>query len=187
MELGMMRRLLIYIFVLSLFGISSATAQDSDSRENELRTYFIKFMEGFNKNNIDNIDATHLGSFRGFGYRTKYPRIPGDVPPLQYDQYIKGYVQFVKNWLKTMKYYSSKIEVLHVAVDGDIGFVWGFYINDFQEIGKPPEKYKVRFSSTLRRTEDGSWIQLMEHRDIQNFDETGQYIPNYLKSDDSKP
>lgn len=187
MEVLGMRRLLIYIFVLFLLGISCATAQDSDSRENELRTYIIKLMEGLNKDNIDNIDATHLGSFRGFGYRTKDPRIPEDVPPLQYDQYIKGYVQFVKDWLKTMKYYSSKIEVLHVAVDGDIGLVWGVYINDFQETGKPPEKYKVRFSSTLKRTEDGHWIQLIEHRDIQNFDETGQYIPKYLKSNDSKP
>ena len=177
MEVLGMRRLLVYIFVLSLFGISSATAQDSDSRENELRTYVIKHLEKYNNEDFDNID---WGNNCGFGYRTKFIRMPRDIP-------WEVTLQRVKGFLKTMKYHNRKLEYFHVAVDGDIGLVWGFIVEDFQIIDKPPEKYRIRFSKTFRRTEDGHWMKLMEHRDIQNFDETGQYIPNYLKSDDSKP
>jgi hypothetical protein len=52
---------------------------------------------------------------------------------------------------------------------------------------KKPERNLVRFSETRRRTEGGHWELLISHRDIQPFDENGQYIPKYIETEVANP
>ena len=42
--------------------------------------------------------------------------------------------------------------------------------------GRDPEKVRVRFSLTMKKSQDG-WDVLIGHRDIQRFDAEGRYIP----------
>jgi ketosteroid isomerase-like protein len=151
-------------------------ATTTEALEQELRFHVIKGMDAWNRHDSDAI-AMEEPSYLGFGYRTKAPRMASDIP--QEKEKVK---QFLEEWFKTMKYYEIELEDFNVEVDGDIGLVWGFFVEDFQEVGKPPERNRIRFSATSRRIEDGRWKILMGHRDIQPFDEKGQYIRKYLES-----
>ena len=71
------------------------------------------------------------------------------------------------------------VEELNIRVEGDLGLVWGFFVEDFKVKDRKPECVKGRFSMTLRYYEDKSWRILMGHRDIQKFDEQGMYIREY--------
>jgi hypothetical protein len=151
----------------------------TEALEQELRSGFIKQIDVWNRGDFEAMDWESSYP-RGFGYRTEAPRIPGDIPQ-------ENWNQLIEDFFKMFKYYKIKPEDFNVKVDGDIGLIWGFFVEDFQVAGKPPERNRVRFSATARRIENGRWVTLLGHRDIQPFDEKGRYIPKYLESEDSKP
>jgi len=84
-------------------------------------------------------------------------------------------------FVDSLERYEGTVEELNVAVDGEIGLAWGIHVADFQHKGSPPERTRVRFTMTLRKVEDGQWRTLLEHRDVQQFDENGQYLRAYVR------
>jgi hypothetical protein len=168
---------LCFITVLLLVTVCTQTPDPgitTEALEEEIRSGFIKQVDVWNSRDFDAMDWDSTYP-RGFGYRTMAPRIPSDIPQ-------ENRKQLIENFFNTFEYYKIKPEDFNVMVDGDVGIIWGFFVEDFQEVGKPPERNRVRFSGTARRTENGRWITLLGHRDIQPFDEKGQYIRKYLEN-----
>jgi hypothetical protein len=149
-------------------------ATTTEALEQELRSGLIKQIDAWNRRDFDAMDW-EASYPRGFGYRTKAPRIPSDIPQ-------ENRRQLLEDFFNMFKYYKIELEDFNVVVDGDVGLIWGFFVEDFQEVGKPPERNRVRFSATGRRIENGRWVTLLGHRDIQPFDEKGQYIRKYVES-----
>jgi hypothetical protein len=107
-----------------------------------------------------------LGGF-GFGFRSRDLRTPIDR---------KSALAMLKGFFSTIIYYRGTLDEVHTAVDGDIGLAWGFWTESFQVRGRKPEAVKVRFTATYKHDSKG-WQTLLYHRDVQPFDERGQYIP----------
>ncbi len=84
--------------------------------------------------------------------------------------------QTLRKFFGGMDYYHVIPGELHTEVDGNIGLAWGFFTEDFRQKGRNPEKLRVRFTTTLKY-DNGEWRTLLYHRDIQNFDGRGNYIP----------
>jgi hypothetical protein len=61
----------------------------------------------------------------------------------------------VEEWFETMKHFKVELKEFDVVVDGNIGLIWGFYVEDFQKVGEKPERILVRFSEARRRAEGG--------------------------------
>ena len=80
----------------------------------------------------------------------------------------------VEQFLNSMEYYHIESEELNTWSEGDIGLAWGVHIEDFQRKGQPREKLKTRFTYTFKKDSSG-WHSLMYHRDVQPFNEDGQY------------
>jgi hypothetical protein len=102
----------------------------------------------------------------GFGFRNRASRPPIDK---------KTELEFAQKFYEMIEYYHSALDEIHTAVDGNIGMAWGFYTESFQMKGQNPEVAHVRFTLTLKKDEQG-WRMLLYHRDIQQFDEKGNYI-----------
>ncbi len=103
----------------------------------------------------------------GFGYRTAAARRMGSITEDDFrrvGEEAKG----------RMNRYRMETETLRTAVDGDLGLAWGWYVEDFQEKGLPPERARVRFTQAMRKDADG-WRVVIFHRDIQPYAEDGQY------------
>jgi hypothetical protein len=171
----------LYLCIIAALLLLAACAhtpepdKTTEALEQELRSGFIKQVDVWNRRDFDDMDWESSYP-RGFGYRTEAPRIPSDIPQENRKQLIEGF-------FKGFEYYRIEPEDFIVKVDGGIGLIWGFFVEDFQEMGKPPERNRVRFSATARRIENGRWVTLLGHRDIQPFDEKGQYIRKYVESD----
>lgn len=90
----------------------------------------------------------------------------------------KDTLALMNAFINQMEHYHLEIQDMHITVDGDFGFALGTFIEDFQTKGKPPEKYLVR-SSTVYKKENGVIKVRYSHRDVQPFDEVGNYIPRY--------
>jgi hypothetical protein len=180
-----MKNYLVLIPLIFLCCIAIGCQQGEDvvgestiSLEQELRSFYTNRMDALNNRDVD----TFLVGFntRGFGYRTMGPRTASDLPQ-------RSWKQIIEEWLETMKYFKAELKESDVVIDGNIGLIWGYFVEDFQEVGKKPERNLVRFSETCRRTEGGHWETLISHRDIQPFDENGQYIPKYLETEVANP
>lgn len=63
---------------------------------------------------------------------------------------------------------------LNTWSERDIGLAWGYFTEEFQHKGQPPEKVRIRFTSTYKK-EGEKWRLLMFHKDIQPFNEEGFY------------
>lgn len=107
----------------------------------------------------------------GFGFRTRAFR---DASELKENE-----MAMIRRFLSSLEYFRITLDEVHAAVDGDVGFAWGFQTEEFQVQGRPPEKVRVRFTTTLKR-EAGRWRQLLHHRDAQPFDDGGNYIPGLV-------
>jgi hypothetical protein len=164
--------------ILLLLCSDFAIAQEADLLKQDLKDYFIKQTDAWTHHDINAIDPGDVN--RGFGYRSMALRTSDNRPQDNSKQRLEAF-------FKTMKYFRVEPGEFHVEVEGNIGLIWGIFIENFQIVGKPPERVRVRFSTTYRRAENGRWIPLMGHRDIQPFDESGQYIPIYLDTEVTDP
>jgi ketosteroid isomerase-like protein len=86
-----------------------------------------------------------------------------------------AYLEAVERFFSQMVYYRLELQEVQTSVTGHIGLAWGTYVEEFQEKGQPPERARVRFSKVLTREASGIWRVLLYHRDIQPFNEDGNY------------
>ena len=148
-------------------GAPSTSAQDrplKSDAEAYIRTLYEAWDSGDQKTIVQIADIPV-----GFGFRTLAPR--GTTPVSRQD-----WVQRVSRFFESMEYYHLTLDEFHSAVHDDVVVAWGFHTEDFKVRGKSPEKVRVRFSVTIKKSQDG-WDTLLVHRDIQRFDAEGRYIP----------
>ena len=169
---------LLCCFAVGCLQRGEVESESNASLEQDLRSFYTNQMDALNNRDVD----TFLVGFnrRGFGYRTMAPRTANDIPQ-------SSMKQVIEEWFETMKYIKVELKDFDVVIDGNIGLIWGYYVEDFQEVGKKPERNLVRFSETRRRTEGGHWETMISHKDIQPFDENGQYIPKYIETEVANP
>jgi ketosteroid isomerase-like protein len=153
------------VFLLSCFELYAETLEE------ELQNHMNTEIEAWNNRDIDKISG---GWSVGFGFRTIAPR---GVKPANTEMMRS----MLKKWFDTLEHYKVILlpEESNIMIDGDIGLVWGFHIEEVKHKGRPAERIKVRSSATYRRNKDGVWHQLLGHRDIQRFQDNGFYIPVY--------
>ncbi len=135
--------------------------------EKEVEEVVRSGLAAWERRDVEAIVANSRGRGLGFGYRTKVERDRSGASDTEVARWTEA-------WLGTLENYRLRFEELHAAVDGDIGLAWGVYIEEFQHKGQPPERARVRFTTTLKMRADG-WESLLYHRDIQPFDEDGNY------------
>lgn len=134
----------------------------------ELEQYVRKGIESYNSLNVDSITTGGLTGFEnGFGYRSRSPR-----PALSPD----ATRSVLHKFLDGMDYYKITINEIQTRIDGDVGLAWGFFTEKFQRKGARPELVQVRFTVTVKKDQSG-WRTLLAHRDAQQFDTKGNYIP----------
>ncbi len=104
----------------------------------------------------------------GFGSRTLAVR---HMATLSEEQFMAVYRRF----LDSLVTYQAELTSLDTAVAGDVGLAWGFFVESFQEKGRPPERSTVRFTLTMAK-DDSGWKVLLYHRDMQPLDENGRYL-----------
>lgn len=158
---------------------TSATAQESDLAAAMEEAYRLG-LEAWANADIDLI-ASGQGSAVGFGFRTLAPRGVDDATA--------GYPRpLLEAFFASMDYYNLRLDEIHTSVHGNVGVAWGFHTEEFRHRGRESEAYRVRFSFTVIRGEDGALTQLISHRDIQPFGDDGRYIPRYQPNgDDAGP
>jgi ketosteroid isomerase-like protein len=103
----------------------------------------------------------------GYGFR--------DLPYRSSERPLSTYIDGLKTFFGSMEYYRMELNELHADVDGNIGLAWGFFTEDFKEKGRPPEKVRVRFTTTVKY-DGNSWRTLLYHRDVQEFDAQARYL-----------
>jgi len=142
----------------------------ADSAEDELRSVGVINFDAWNNRDIDAlIDG---GWTRGFGFRSLAPRTEASYNP----EVVK---EILVRFFDSVDYYRVTPGESTIVVDGEIGLIWGFHTEEIKHRGRPPERYRVRSSATLRRDASGNWRTILSHRDIQAFNENGQYIPTF--------
>jgi ketosteroid isomerase-like protein len=107
----------------------------------------------------------------GFGFRAAALREHSSISE-------KDMLALMDAFINQMEHYHIEIQDMYITVDGDFGFALATFIEDFQIKGKPREKYLVRSSTTCKK-EDGGIKVIYYHRDVQPFDDAGNYIPRY--------
>lgn len=120
----------------------------------------------------DRILEARLGS-RGYGFRNITWR---EYPP----EGISKMKQAIDQYFSNMEYFRHVDMDVNTWSEGDLGLAWGFFTEEFQHKGQPPETVRVRFSCTYRR-EDREWRLVMSHHDIQPFNEEGFYLKNLTR------
>jgi hypothetical protein len=105
----------------------------------------------------------------GFGYRELKSR-SAEIPA-------STRLGNLKVFFASFEYYRITLNEVQTDVDGDIGLAWGFYTEEFKRKAQNPEKVRVRFSITFKY-QQGRWRTLLYHRDIQQFDDQGRYLPS---------
>ena len=121
------------------------------------------------RNSLDPIRITESYSGgHGFGYRTRDARPPYPTKA--------AYRKALESWLASLISYRIALDEIHTAVDGDVGFAWGLYHEEFQTRGREHEVLHGRFSEIVKRDATG-WRTLFYHRDATPFDSRGEYVP----------
>ena len=64
--------------------------------------------------------------------------------------------------------------------EGDIGLAWGFSMEECKHKGQPPERVRTRFTQVYKK-EGEEWRMLVSHKDIQPFDEEGNYLKEFTR------
>ena len=90
----------------------------------------------------------------------------------------RAILQLFLNSLESYKIIPGEITIV---IDGEIALVSGFHVEEIKHKGQSSERVTVRGTATYKRNPDGTWKALLSHRDIQKFDENGQYIREYLQ------
>ena len=154
----------VFMFSLAIPHLAFSQTDSRESLESHLREWYAAFDSG---------DASRTAAIDvqgpGFGIRTHDAR-----PPASKAQYGEKLKQFFSQF----SYYRIRIGELRTEIVGDTGLAWGVHSEDFQVIGRKPEKVRVRFTMTLRYEASG-WRILLFHRDCQSFDEKGRYVPSF--------
>lgn len=142
----------------------------ADSVEEELRRVGVINFDAWNNRDIDAL--VDGGWTRGFGFRTLAPRTEASYTP----EMVR---EILLRFFDSVDYYRVTPGESTVVVDGVIGLIWGFHMEEIKHKGRPPERYRVRSSATLKRDALGNWRTILSHRDIQPFDKEGRYIPTF--------
>jgi hypothetical protein len=160
-------------FLAILVGLTVAIPVDAqtESLVEQLEARMQADLDLWSEGDVDAL-TTQGGSIAGFGYRTRDPR-GADGSPTSWSR--ENLTQF----FNSLEYYDLELNELHAEEYGDVVVTWGFFTEDFQHIGRAPERYIVRFSSTMIRRDDGTLTTVLNHRDIQPFDERGIYTPRF--------
>lgn len=165
-----LRKPIVFLLLLltnTAFGQSSANPITSAEIEEQV----IQQLDAFANADYQLIAAKEYAQGPGFGFRAR--TAGSDSENLT----IAMLENAMKAFFDTLEYYNINVEEIQTAVHGDTGIAWGVHIEDFQVKGREPETHRVRFSYTFRRNEAGELFAILAHRDIQEFDENGQYIP----------
>lgn len=133
----------------------------------EIARLWRKEKEAWDSKDIDGIIEAIQGScgygFRGRDWRGSSYHTEENLRPL------------ADKWLISMEYLRHEDEVLNTWSDDEVGIAWGSYTEEFKHVGMPPERVKIRFTSTYRR--DGEiWALMMTHKDAQQFTPDGTYV-----------
>ena len=155
---------LIGTFVPPLEGQVEPLAAEVEAR---LRASFAAWSAG----DIETI-TSGTGSATGFGFRSVAPRGAED-PAAGWSR------EVLSRFFGSIEYYNARLDEIHSAVHGDVVVAWGFFTEDFKHRGRDPEVYRIRFSGTWIRGQDGQLRSVLNHRDIQAFDTQGRYVPDY--------
>ena len=162
---------IVVYLILTIILFFSFSEPYAGTVEEELKAHIESSCEAWSNKDIDKIIS--MGWAGGFGFRRRAPRPLKEFSP----EYIRT---ILKTWFNTIEHYKVTPEEINIVIDGsDIGLAYGFHIEEVKHKGQPPEKIRVRFSSTFRKGKDGKWRELIGHRDIQRFQENGQYIRVY--------
>jgi len=163
---------LVIIFTISTLPFAQS---NSDPTEESLKASVEEGYLAWSERRTEDIDP---GYSRGFGFRAKSPRSSNDKVPDVIEDWTRK--KFLARWLDQMENYRTYIENMRFEIDGNVGMMWGFHIEEFKRKGKPPEKVRVRSSATyLYDPESNKWRTLLSHRDIQVFDDSGEYVPTW--------
>ncbi len=133
------------------------------SENEEIAKLARREFEAVKSKDVESFIALHTNTIGGFGWRTPECR----NQPLTLEE--------ITSFMENTDYLdSSGFEELHTWSEGDVGIAWGIVNEEFQRKGQPPEKVRMRITLTFKKDSEG-WHQIMYHRDIQPFDENGQY------------
>ena len=149
----------------------------SELTEDEVRARMEREFAAWDRGDVETIAANRYGFAPGYGLRTQVPR---GTDSRYSDAVLLARVQ---KFHASMEYYNVQAETIEVAVHGDTGVAWGVYTEDFQVKGRPAERLRVRYTQTFRKTDDGELVTILAHRDVQNFDADGRYIPLFAEDE----
>lgn len=167
-------RILRTIGVISISLLSQlALGQDATSPITgaEIEAQVARELAAYANYDYELIASKKYGLDPGFGFRTITARPDFSNLPVAMIE------NSMKEFFDSLEYYILNVEEIQTSVHGDTGIAWGVHIEDFQIKGKEPERHRVRFTYAFQRNESGELYAILGHRDIQEFDEDGQYIP----------
>ena len=110
--------------------------------------------------------TTSGSSLHGYGYRVRDARTPDP----------DAHRAALSVALASYDYFRIVDHDVNVRIDGDTAIVWGSFTEEFQNSGLPPEVVRVRFSNTAVKR-NGEWRFIWSHRDAQDFNDDGRYVP----------
>ena len=125
-------------------GVPSISAQDRPLKS-DAEAHIRARYEAWDSGDLEAIGQS-AGFATGFGFRTLAPR--GTTPVSRQD-----WVQRVSRFFESMEYYHLTLDEFHSAVHDDVVVAWGFHTEDFKVRGKSPEKVRVRFSVTIKKSQ----------------------------------
>lgn len=179
-----MRRSFLVLWVLVVCAGSTAqSAQPNLPTKEDVAKEMYERWAAYSAGNVD-VLVRHGQDGFGFGWRGIKARSSAWSSTTSQDVAERGEEAFrepIRRWYDTMERFHSNFVELHTAVDGDIGLVWGVYVEDFKRKGQPAEIARVRTTHTLK-FENGHWRTLLYHNDIEPFDEHGHYLTELTTS-----
>ena len=156
------------VIFIGLFALNA----NAQSYEDEIREILKKQTEGWNSADIETINSDSISV--GFGFRSLVPRTSAGRTA-EVDRKI---LQLFFNSLESYKIIPGE---RNIVIDGNIALVWGSHVEEIKHVGQPSERVNVRGTATYKRNSDGTWKALLSHRDIQKFDENGQYVREFFQ------
>lgn len=138
--------------------------------ESEVREAIEAELKAWREGDTDRVAELQISAgIPSFGFRQYEPRL-GDFSDSEFKQ-------ILKEWYNQLEYFDIWIEDIHVRVFGNVGVALITHVEDFKMKGREPERITVRSSIALQRRAPGEIVGVLAHRDIQEFDENGVYIP----------
>jgi len=167
-----MRLILLNVFgLLLLSNFAFAQRSSSSITSEEIEAQVERELKAYADFDFQLVASKKYGLGSGYGFRAEAARSEFNNIPLSVIE------NTMKVFFDSLEYYNLDIEEIHTAVHGDTGIAWGAWVEDFRIKGQEPEIHRVRFSYAFRKNQAGELYAILGHRDIQDFDENGQYIP----------